>query len=120
MVVTKPAPVVFVASLPRGADEVLFLSCHGRPQSLQFPDGFAMTFSYGKARSLRSVSLAVLLLSFVVLATDLLAQNPNGALRGEVQDATGARVAGAHISVQSLGSSITRKATADSQGAFRI
>ena len=48
------------------------------------------------------------------------AQNPNGALRGEVQDASSARVAGARIVVQSMGSSITRETTANDGGEFRI
>jgi hypothetical protein len=48
------------------------------------------------------------------------AQNPNGALRGEVQDASSARVAGARIVVQSMGSSITRETIANDRGEFRI
>jgi len=48
------------------------------------------------------------------------AQNPNGTLRGEVQDASAARVAGARVVVQSAGSSITREATANERGEFRI
>ncbi len=48
------------------------------------------------------------------------AQNPNGALRGEVQDASGARVASARVVVQSIGSSITREAAANERGEFRI
>jgi hypothetical protein len=48
------------------------------------------------------------------------AQNSNGALRGEVQDASAARVAGARVVVRSLGSSIAREAIADARGEFRI
>jgi len=48
------------------------------------------------------------------------AQNPNGALRGEVQDTSAARVTGARVLVQSAGSSITREATANDRGEFRI
>jgi hypothetical protein len=48
------------------------------------------------------------------------AQNPHGALRGEIQDASAARVPGAGIMVQSNGSSITREATANERGEFRI
>ena len=48
------------------------------------------------------------------------AQNPNGALRGEVQDASAARVPGARIVVQSAGSSIIREAIANDHGEFRI
>src|SRR5271156_5082161 len=64
-------------------------------------------------------------ITFVFLGAILLAvagygQNPNGALRGEVQDASGARVAGARIAVQSAGSSIPREAVANDRGEFRI
>ncbi len=48
------------------------------------------------------------------------AQNPNGALRGEVQDASAARVPGAKVVVQSAASSISRAATANDRGEFRI
>ena len=62
---------------------------------------------------------------FFVLTAMLLAgtghtQNPNGALRGEVQDASGARVAAARIVLQSTGSSITREVLANERGEFRI
>src|SRR5208282_2559314 len=50
----------------------------------------------------------------------LRAQNSNGSLRGEVQDASAARVAGAQIAVQSKGSSITREATSNERGEFRV
>jgi hypothetical protein len=64
--------------------------------------------------------LPVSLLTFISFSSPLRAQNPNGALRGEVQDASAARVAGARIAVQSNGSSITREATANERGEFRI
>ena len=48
------------------------------------------------------------------------AQNPNGALRGEVQDAKAARVVSAHVVAQSKGSSVIREATTDEQGEFRM
>jgi len=48
------------------------------------------------------------------------AQNPNGALRGEVLDTSGARVAGARVMVQSTESSINRETAADERGEFRI
>ena len=72
---------------------------------------------YGKPRSL-PILIAVVLLTLVSI--NLQAQNPNGSLRGEVQDASEARVAGAHISVQSADSSITREATANQSGEFRV
>ncbi len=54
-------------------------------------------------------------LSFLVRA-----QNSNAALRGEVQDATAARVIGARVVVRALGSSISRSAITDRRGNFRI
>ncbi|MFZ0481093.1 MAG: TonB-dependent receptor [Terriglobales bacterium] len=67
---------------------------------------------------LRGVSISLLTLLFV--AASLYAQNPNGALRGEVEDSSGARIAGARISVQSAGSSLTREALASDRGEFRM
>ena len=65
--------------------------------------------------------LRVALPAFLLLMTTLgRAQNPNGALRGEVQDATAARISGAQITVQSKGSSFTRAAITSAQGEFRI
>jgi hypothetical protein len=52
--------------------------------------------------------------------TTAYAQNPTGSLRGVVQDSSGARVVGARITVQSAGSSVSRKAVADDRGDFRI
>ena len=60
------------------------------------------------------------LLMFVFVPALLRAQNPNGALRGEVQDASAARVANARVVVKSTGSSITREAAANDRGEFRI
>jgi hypothetical protein len=68
----------------------------------------------------RAIILAIFLFMFVSAASLVLAQNPNGALRGEVQDRSGARVAGARVIVESNASSITRAATADERGEFRI
>jgi hypothetical protein len=64
--------------------------------------------------------IAVFVCCFAFFSTLSNAQNPSGALRGEVQDSSGARIAGAHITVQSAGSSIIRNAAADDHGAFRI
>ena len=50
----------------------------------------------------------------------MLAQNSTGALRGEVQDAGGARVSHAQITVTGLNSNFTREATAGGKGEFRI
>jgi hypothetical protein len=65
------------------------------------------------------VALAAFLV-FAFLPSFLCAQNPNGALRGEIQDASAARVPRAHIVVESRGSSLTREANASDQGEFRI
>jgi hypothetical protein len=48
------------------------------------------------------------------------AQNPLGALRGSVQDASGARIAGAGISATNTEKSLTRSVRSDAQGEFRI
>jgi len=80
---------------------------------------FAM-FHFSERRKLGTSICAVILLIFVSVPSLLVAQNPNGALRGEVQDASAARVAGARVVAQSNGSSITREATADARGEFRI
>jgi hypothetical protein len=67
------------------------------------------------ASTLSTIALILVLLSPVIHA-----QNPNGALRGEVQDTTGARIAGARVVVQAAGSSLSRAAIANGQGEFRI
>ncbi len=64
--------------------------------------------------------IAVVFLSAMLLPVAGYGQNPNGALRGEVQDASGARVAGARIVVQSAALSVTREAVANDHGEFRI
>ena len=56
----------------------------------------------------------------ILVSAGAYAQNPNGALRGEVQDASSARVAGARVVVQSTESSVTREAIANEHGEFRI
>src|ERR1039458_9636708 len=66
------------------------------------------------------VILPISLLIFVFLPLLVCAQSPNGTLRGEVQDASAARIAGARVVVRSAGSSITREATANERGEFRI
>ena len=55
-----------------------------------------------------------------MVCTRLLAQNPRGALRGAVQDATGARIASARIVVQAAGSSLRRETQSEDRGEFRI
>jgi len=57
---------------------------------------------------------------FIDVSSVLRAQNPNGTLRGEVQDGSAAQVPGALVVVQAAGSSITRSENANAQGEFRI
>jgi len=68
----------------------------------------------------RAVILSVLPLILVSVPALVCAQNPNGALRGEVQDASAARVPHAQVIAGSNTSSMTRQATADDRGEFRI
>jgi len=48
------------------------------------------------------------------------AQNPRGTLRGEVQDATGGRIAAAKVVARSQTSSLSREATSNERGEFRV
>ncbi len=90
------------------------------------PPNMLPCFSLFSSRIRRSSSVvhAVILLAilpmFVSIPSLVRAQNPNGSLRGEVQDASAARVAGARVVAQSTGSSMTREASADERGEFRI
>jgi len=59
-------------------------------------------------------------LALAVLAGVLHAQNPRGSLRGTVQDATGARIPGARITVRSADSSLQREAASEDRGEFRL
>jgi hypothetical protein len=47
-------------------------------------------------------------------------QNPNGTLRGEIQDPGGARVLNAKVLAINLGSSLARETVSDEHGEFRI
>ncbi len=62
----------------------------------------------------------ILLLLYVSVPGFLHAQNANGALGGDVQDPSAARVAGAKVVVQAKSSSFGRAATSNAQGEFRI
>ena len=77
-------------------------------------------FPLSEMRKSSSLICVFALLIFASVPSSLRAQNSNGALRGEVQDASAARVAGARVVVQSTGSSIIREATANDRGEFRI
>ncbi len=59
-------------------------------------------------------------LALLLLPCALPAQNPRGAIRGTVQDATGAVVPSAKIVVHATDSSLLREATSDNRGEFRI
>ncbi len=59
-------------------------------------------------------------LACIACASVLPAQNPNGALRGTVQDSSGARVASATVTLRLPSTSQTRTASCDEQGEFRI
>jgi Carboxypeptidase regulatory-like domain len=67
----------------------------------------------------RSV-LPVFLFVFAASACLLRAQNQNGAIRGEVQDPTAARVVDARVALHAVGSSFERVSTTDGKGEFRI
>jgi carboxypeptidase family protein len=67
-----------------------------------------------------SLSSLLLLAACAALAAPSRAQNPLGALRGAVQDSSGARIAGAVISVSNSEKSLTRAVRSDAQGEFRV
>ncbi|MGH9747147.1 MAG: TonB-dependent receptor domain-containing protein, partial [Candidatus Acidiferrales bacterium] len=66
-------------------------------------------------------ALVVLSIALVLLQPfRTLAQNPTGALRGAVQDSSGARIASARIEVRAAAPSLVRTAVADDRGEFRF
>jgi hypothetical protein len=77
----------------------------------------ALSVSALQTHGRRCFVLITALLSLALVAS---AQNPNGALRGEVQDQSGARISGAQIAVSSSGSSLRREAVTNERGEFRI
>jgi Carboxypeptidase regulatory-like domain/TonB dependent receptor len=52
--------------------------------------------------------------------SNLWAQAPNGTLRGEVEDTSGARIAGARVTADASGTSLTREVTTNNRGEFRL
>jgi hypothetical protein len=68
---------------------------------------------------LKSGILSIAVLA-VGLAPMLRAQNPRGALRGTVEDTTGARVSSARVKLQSSASSSQRQAVTGDRGEFRV
>ena len=71
-----------------------------------------------RARTCRAFIL--LFGSLALLSFGLHAQNPRGALRGVVQDASGGRVPAAKIVVQAAESPLQREASSDARGEFRL
>ena len=66
------------------------------------------------------IFFVALFFSVVLIPEGLRAQNSTASLRGVVEDQSGGRVAGARVVVQLTGSSITREATANGRGEFRM
>jgi hypothetical protein len=73
-----------------------------------------------KHRVLRWTGLFVLLATFASWSLAACAQNPNGAVRGEVLDVTGARIPGASVVILSSASAQVREVKADEHGEFRM
>lgn len=61
-----------------------------------------------------------LFLFLIFLSRNAPAQNPRGALRGIVQDTSGARVGSAKVTLRAVDSPFQREITTDQQGEFRI
>jgi hypothetical protein len=79
------------------------------------------SFFQMQLRLLRRIAVSALpVLCCVLLPFELNAQNPDGTLRGTVEDASGAAVPSAKIVVHAADSSLQREATSDNRGEFRI
>lgn len=65
-------------------------------------------------------TILVVALFLLFSRPSLWAQDPNGALRGEVEDTSGARIARATVTVAVADASLTREALTNSRGEFRI
>ena len=92
---------------------MVFMADTGAAHALHPRRASKMICGYG-------IAFFALFLTFIGCSSFAHAQNPNGALRGEVLDASGARVAGARVSIQSSTSSQARAVAADDRGEFRI
>jgi len=77
----------------------------------------SMSLSSVKSALKEVVSVWIFLL---LVTTAAAAQTPQGALIGTVSDTNGARIAGATVSVQAIGSSLKREVVTNSQGEYRI
>ena len=93
------------------------IDCGSRPNFWLTRQTFTMTSQFSFA-SLRCCGLCIVPLFLMTMMA--FAQNPNGSLRGEVQDQSGARVSSAQIAVTSADSSLRREATANERGEFRV
>src|ERR1700682_152966 len=70
---------------------------------------------------LRGLTIAVACACFLLLIARVdVAQIPTGALVGTVSDINGARIAGATVSGQAVGSSLKREAVTNSAGEYRV
>ena len=71
-----------------------------------------------KANTMPAVGVVVI--AAIIFSAAAHAQNPTGALRGDVQDPEGGRVLSATIVVQAAGSSLKRETKTDEHGEFRL
>src|SRR5581483_1621067 len=76
-----------------------------------------MNFSRLLVRSSPSFFIVVF---FLFLAGVAVAQNPDGALAGTIRDSSGARVAGAQVSLVGSGPELSRSTTSNGLGEFRL
>ncbi len=65
-------------------------------------------------------TVALVLLSITTIIVPGFAQNPRGSLRGAVQDASGARIPSAKVTVQSADAAMVREAQSEDRGEFRV
>ena len=70
-------------------------------------------------RQLKSFTIFAALF-FLFPGLEVRAQDPSGTLRGEVQDTSGARIAGAKVTAAGLGTSLTREVSTSTRGEFRL
>ena len=70
--------------------------------------------------SFRPVPVAIAAVMLAVSATGAHAQSNTGALRGEVRDATGAKVKDATVTLTNLGTKIARTATTNDAGIYQF
>ena len=73
-----------------------------------------------RVRGILPLTVDILLIGFLFVATAALAQDPCGSLAGVVQDANGGRVPAADVAVRAEASALERRARTDSLGNFRL